>query len=361
MPRRGPRSRPRGRASPRPSRRRRLHPVLIAILIFAVGVAALAAAAWLRPAYTPSTGDRGVASLERVTLGGLEQQVLIRGRDRSRPILLFLHGGPGMPLIPYAHAFQRPLEKDFVVVHWDRRGTGNSYAPGMSPGTIRTSREFADALELIELLRRRYGREKVIIVGHSYGAWLGAWIAQQRPDLVEAFVGVGQAACDWPDVRAAQDSWIRARAQAAGDRETAKAAASGGAYDRIAAIWRYRGMLWRATRRGELKAIAYRASEYRLREALRMDEAARFTRRSLRMDGPELPLERSIPRLEVPVHLFQGRHDNVTPGVCAVRFYEGLNAPAKRLVWFEDSAHFPFLEEPRRFHEEMLKVAQSRR
>jgi pimeloyl-ACP methyl ester carboxylesterase len=334
---------------------------VVALLIFIAGLAALAAEAWLRPAYTPSTGARGVASLETVTLGGTPQQVLIRGRDRSKPILLFLHGGPGMPLIPYAHAFQRPLEKDFVVVQWDRRGTGNSYAPGMSPGSIRTSREFADALELIALLRERFGRDKVIIVGHSYGAWLGAWIAQQRPDLVEAFVGVGQAACDWPDVRAAQDSWIRARAKAKGDRETARAAASGGAYDRIGAIWRYRGMLWRATRRGELKAIAFRAPEYRLAEALRMDEASRFTRRSLRMDGPELPLERSIPRLEVPVHFFQGRHDNVTPGVCVARFYERLAAPDKRLVWFEDSAHFPFLEEPGRFHAEMLKVAQSRR
>jgi pimeloyl-ACP methyl ester carboxylesterase len=90
-----------------------------------------------------------------------------------------------------------------------------------------------------------------------------------------------------------------------------------------------------------------------------MDEASRFTSRSLRMDGPELPLARSIPRLEVPVHFFQGRQDHVTPGVCVVRYYERLEAPDKRLVWFEESAHFPFMEEPKRFHAEMLKVAKA--
>ena len=79
------------------------------------------------------------------------------------------------------------------------------------------------------------------------------------------------------------------------------------------------------------------------------------------MDGPELPLERSIPRIEVPVHLFHGRHDQVTPGVCVVRWYDKLQAPEKRLVWFEDSAHFPFLEEPARFREEMLKVTAAGR
>ena len=281
MPRRGRRNRPRASAA-----RGRLPKTARIGLIILATVTVLAGAAWLRPAFTPGAGDKGVASLEKITLGGLPQQVLIRGRDRTKPIVLFLHGGPGMPLIPYAHAFQRPLERDFVVVQWDRRGTGNSYAPGMSPGSIRTSREFADTLQLIELLRRRFGQEKVILVGHSYGAWLGAWVAQQRPDLVSAYVGVGQVACTWDEVRAEQDRWARGRAEAAGDAKTAEAAAAGRGYSRTAALWRYNGMLRRQSARHELKGIAWAAPEYRLGEVLRMDEAGAFTGRSLRMDGP---------------------------------------------------------------------------
>jgi pimeloyl-ACP methyl ester carboxylesterase len=88
---------------------------------------------WFTPGRTPAIHQpHSVASLERVRIGGVDQYILIRGNDASLPVLLFLHGGPGMPAMYLAHSFQRELEKEFVVVQWDRRGAGKSYREDIS-------------------------------------------------------------------------------------------------------------------------------------------------------------------------------------------------------------------------------------
>jgi predicted alpha/beta-fold hydrolase len=123
-----------------------------------------------------------IASLERLRIGGVEQYVLIRGHDRRKPLLLFLHGGPGMPSMYLAHAFQRELERDFVVVHRDRRGAGKSYA-ALGPEEIPTvSQTLADTLELTRHLRERFGHETIYLAGHSWGSYLGILAVRERPE-----------------------------------------------------------------------------------------------------------------------------------------------------------------------------------
>ena len=88
---------------------------------------------WFSPGHTPAIrGPNSIALLERIRIGNVDQCILIRGNDSSLPVLLFLHGGPGMPAMYLAHAFQGELEKEFVVVQWDRRGAGKSYREDIS-------------------------------------------------------------------------------------------------------------------------------------------------------------------------------------------------------------------------------------
>jgi pimeloyl-ACP methyl ester carboxylesterase len=108
--------------------------------------------------------------LEKIALGGVEQSLLIRGRHADNPVLLVLHGGPGMTQMYLAHRFQARLEEDFVVVQWDRRGAGKSYRADLPRGTLRTSRLVADAEELVPLLRRRFGGRRLLLLGHSWGS-----------------------------------------------------------------------------------------------------------------------------------------------------------------------------------------------
>lgn len=133
----------------------------------------------------------GIASLEKIRLGGVDQWILIRGWDRSKPLLLFLHGGPGFPEMPFAHV-NADLERDFVVVHWDQRGAGKSYpAPNDS---LDVEQFVADTRELSGLLLQRFHGPKLLLVGHSWGSLVGALTAARDPEKFFGYVGISQFA-----------------------------------------------------------------------------------------------------------------------------------------------------------------------
>jgi pimeloyl-ACP methyl ester carboxylesterase len=336
------------------------------ILLILLALGLIGAGLWFRPAFTPPIslldgirGDgRSIASLEPVTLGGVEQWLLIRGHDRSKPVVLMLHGDPGRPEIYMAHAWQRRLERDFVMVQWDRRGSGKSYYDDPNR-PIRFSRELADTVELIGKLRARFGQRRIIVVGHSYGSWLGATLAQRHPELVRAYVGVGQVACTAEDEDAIQDSWLKVRASLKGDETTKARAVAGGAWDRRAAIMRYGGEVSGLPGPLPFAWMALTAPEYTLSDVINIQEGWRYDHAHMIADGPEMPLARSVPALQTPVWFFQGRKDYLAPGLCVARYATALQAPIVRLEWFEDSAHFPFLDEPEHFHRALLDVAEA--
>jgi pimeloyl-ACP methyl ester carboxylesterase len=138
------------------------------------------------------TSPNGIASLETVTLGGVEQWVLIRGQDTSNPVLVFLHGGPGSPAIQYGRFAFKPLEQHFTVVTWDQHGCGKSYSAGIDPQSLTFDRLFYDAHELILQMRARFGAQRVFLMGISWGAILGVHLADAYPDLLHAYIGIGQ-------------------------------------------------------------------------------------------------------------------------------------------------------------------------
>jgi pimeloyl-ACP methyl ester carboxylesterase len=335
------------------------------ILLILLALVLIGAGLWFRPAFTwpislaGAVGQgRGVAALEPVTLGGMEQWLLIRGQDRSNPIVLVLHGDPGRPEIYMAHAWQRPLERDFVVVQWDRRGSGKSYYDDPDR-PIRFTRELADTVELIGKLRARFGPRRIIVVGHSYGSLLGVALAQQHPELVRAYVGVGQAACTAEDEDAVQDSWLKLRAGLKGDDATRSRAVAGGAWDRRSAIMRYGGEVSGMPGPLIFAWMGLTAPEYTLDDVINIQQGWRYDHDHMIADGPSMPLARSVPALQVPVWFFQGRQDYLAPGLCVARYASVLQAPLVRFEWFEKSAHFPFLDEPEHFHQAMLQVAAS--
>lgn len=147
--------------------------------------------------HTPAfhNAPHSIASLEKLRLGGADQYILIRGMDVRNPLVLFLHGGPGMPTMYLAHAFQRLLENSFIVVQWDRRGAGKSYSGRIPAATMSVRQEISDTRELVDVLRQRFHKQKVYLVGFSYGSYLGMLAAQRFPELFHAYVGVGQEAC----------------------------------------------------------------------------------------------------------------------------------------------------------------------
>jgi pimeloyl-ACP methyl ester carboxylesterase len=142
------------------------------------------------------TSPNGINSLEPVRIGGIDQWIEVRGENVNNPILLFLHGGPGIAFIPLAGAFDGAWEKHFTVVQWDQRGAGKTYASNnveLQRKTMNVAQMEQDTVEVVNYLRNRFKREKIFVLGHSSGSILGLWLAHEHPELVYAYVGVGQA------------------------------------------------------------------------------------------------------------------------------------------------------------------------
>jgi pimeloyl-ACP methyl ester carboxylesterase len=135
----------------------------------------------------------GVQEGMYVKIGGIDQWIQIRGEDRGNPVILFVHGGPGGSTIPISSGWQ-PWEKYFTVVQWDQRGTGRTLrmtGQSIAP-TMTLAQMTQDGVEVAEFLRAHLHKNRIILIGHSWGSFLGIHIAKQRPDLFHAFVGTGQ-------------------------------------------------------------------------------------------------------------------------------------------------------------------------
>ena len=142
------------------------------------------------------TDPNGIDEAKYVEVGGIEQWITIRGDDRKNPVLLLLHGGPGDATNPWGYAGFRSWLKYFTVVQWDQRGAGRTLGrngPSLAP-TITIDRMTQDGIELAELLRKALQKDKIVLVGHSFGSILGVFMVKARPDLFYAYVGTGQVA-----------------------------------------------------------------------------------------------------------------------------------------------------------------------
>ena len=314
---------------------------------------------WFTPGRTPQIAAvHSIASLERIRIGGVDQYVLIRGDDTTLPVLLFLHGGPGMPAMYLAHEFQRPLEREFVVVQWDRRGAGKSYRQDIGD-TLSSEQLVADTIELTNLLRARFHQDKIYLVGHSWGTYLGMIIVARHPELYRAYVGIGQLARSGRLVTEIQDNYIRQCARRDGDQEAIKEFDQKGAEVRETLLFRFGGEIHRAKSYFPLLMAGLTAPEYSLRDVLNVPKGVALYSKNFVYNSISGDLMDAIAQVEIPVYFFTGRHDYTDPFALTEDYYLKIKAPKKRLVWFEDSAHFPFFEEPVKFATEMDGVRKS--
>lgn len=315
---------------------------------------------WFTPGRTPAIHwPNGIASLERVRIGGVDQYILIRGNDTSLPVLLFLHGGPGMPAMYLAHAFQGELEKEFVVVQWDRRGAGKSYREDIS-GTLTTEQLVADTVELTNMLRVRFHQDKIYLVGHSWGTYLGMLVIARYPELYRAYVGIGQLARMSP-IAAIQDEYIRQSAAHMGDQEAIKQLEQKGADVRETLLFKFGGELHYAKSYTPLLLTGLAAPEYSLRDARNIPRGVSLYSRDFVQNSISGELMDVITQVEIPVYFFTGRYDYTDPFALTEQYFSKIRAPEKHLVWFEQSSHFPFYEEPAAFARQMRGVISATR
>lgn len=317
----------------------------------------------LRPASTtPIAGAAAIAALERVELGGVEQTLLLRGRDRGNPVLLYLHGGPGAAHLPVGPFYSEKLEEEFVVTHWDQRGAGAS-CEGTVWSELSVARVVADTIELSEHLAGRFGGGgKIVLLGHSWGSVIGALAVQQRPDLYHAYVGLGQLVHGRRNEELSYE-WVLAEARRRGDEEAlAELAAISPPYATndelgLQRTWlsSYGGSIYAAERAEEALWPILFGPEWTLGTRLSFPSCFTASLDALWDEVETIDFPAQIPRLEVPIFFFTGRHDWNTPFPLVEEWAARLEAPHVEIVWFAESGHMIPVEEVGAFQEALIE------
>ncbi len=314
----------------------------------------------------------GVERLEKVRIGGIDQWVSVRGADRRNPVLLYIHGGPGYVSIPMSWWFTHGLEEYFTVVQWDQRATGKTYLltdPAKVASTLTAERMIADTEEMAAWARKEFGKDKIFVLGHSWGSFLGLQLAEHHPEWLYAYIGVCQL-IDGPESerrgwRFAMDA-ARRDGNAEAVRELEAIAPYGAPGQTIPIRDIYVERKWVGYYGG---VMAYRqdnsadgdlsqlSPDYSDQEIGHIWDGNKFATPYLLPEVVALDLSKAN-KLALPLILFLGRHDRNVNAEVAAAWFDTVQAPEKHLVWFEHSAHIPMTEEPGKFFISLVRYAR---
>jgi pimeloyl-ACP methyl ester carboxylesterase len=313
-----------------------------------------------------------IAVIETITLGGVEQYLTIRGVDSTNPVLLFLHGGPGMPSSPWAtwNGYHAGLEENFVVVHWDQRGAGKSYSEDLTPGDMQLEDFVNDTLELANILRERFDQEKIFLWGHSWGSGLGFETLRADSEPFYAFFASGVRPV-WDESIIISYEKVLDLAEEADDTETIEALEAIQPLDpknpehfsaTFGALNQY--LINDFHEEGAADAwlnyiFMNKSPEYPANYILQTMNGQGFNRQTIYVEILDMDYDHftDFPVSPIPVHFFHGRYDYATPGELAEQYYNALEAPDKSFTWFEDSAHDIYYEEADKFNQELTRIA----
>lgn len=328
-----------------------------ALKIAGVALLLFLAVRMLGPAWTPCIkGENSISELAKVKINGVRLQIMIRGSDRSNPVVLFVHGGPCCSEIPYARSYQKSLEEAFTIVHYDQRGSGKSYEFGEDYAAVTASTHAGDLIALTEYVQAYLEKEQVILVGHSYGTYIATMAAARRPDLYQAYIGIGQMS-DTVESECISLEKCIAAAESAG--KTADAAYLKGLKPAVLrgetiAPRDYLRKYGFAARKIDENADYIKAflwgPEYTLLDVIRFYTASIQYQDALIAQALRRPITGLVTEIDLPVYFVMGKYDGMTSPESAKRYLQSLTGEgAKEFILFDESAHYPQLEEAEAF------------
>ncbi|SHF11036.1 alpha/beta hydrolase [Chryseobacterium sp. OV279] len=301
----------------------------------------------------------GIQESYPVTIGNIKQQVYVRGQNKENPVILFVHGGPASPMSPVMWMFQRPVEEYFTVVNYDQRAAGKTYAINDTVNlgkTIHIDQYVKDVIELAEYIEKKYKKKKVILMGHSWGTVVSMNAALKRPDLFYSYVGIGQIINTKDNERLSVEYAMKEAIRLKNDTAI-KELKSIAPYPGNQPVTRERIIIARKWPQYYGGLTAFRNdsryyfqapllfSEYSEKDLDALGAGSLFTLKRLLPEFLNVDFK-GIKSFPIPVFMFMGRHDYTTPSEPTDTWLRNVKAPAKKGIWFENSAHLIPWEEP---------------
>ena len=315
--------------------------------------------------YLDATGKPIPGSISEkiyVNINGAEQGMFIKSKDATNPILLFLHGG--IPFYFLTKKYPTGLEDYFSVVWWEQRGSGISYSSNIPPESLTLEQMISDTKEVTNYLRKRFGQDKIYLMAHSGGTFIGMHVAARAPELYHAYIGVGQMTDQFNSERLAYDYMLR-EYKAKGNKkmvqklESSPITLTGGIPTYYLSVrdeaMHSLGIGTTHEMNSVIKDIflpSLLSSEYTLTEKIN-------TWRGKARSGVHVlwntilvtDIAKEVPEVTIPVYFVHGIYDYTVSYTLAMDYFKKLKAPIKGFYTFQQSAHSPMLEEPERMRQ----------
>lgn len=299
-----------------------------------------------------------IAVLEKLKIGGVFQWILIRGNNVNSPIILKIHGGPGQAEMATAN-YNDELEKHFVVVEWDQRGAGKSYK-AIEPNSGMTLNQLVeDTKEISQYLLKKFNRDKLILMGRSWGGAVGLLTVDKYPKLYSAYVGIVPIINMNESVKLSYKFLLTQAKEIKNDNAIEELLAigeppfSGKEQNKKRQIfnkWMEKlGADWHQPKPLPRVKLMLNAVEYSFCEKLHFLSAASKSFKLLNNDMMNINLQEQVKQIKIPLYFTLGKYDNRTPVALTTEYFERLEASQKKLKVFDNSAHFPELEEKEAF------------
>jgi len=304
---------------------------------------------------------------EYVAINGINQYLFHSGRKYENPVMLFLHGGPGSVESLFAHVFQEKWEDIFTVVHWDQRGSGKTLTknPDKYP-TIDSM--IKDLFEIIQYLKKKYNKQKIIILGHSWGSVLGSTFIKKYPEEVAYYIGVGQVVSMLENERVGYQK-VKELILQANDKKSIKKLEILGDYPgdkfdnksmkKCGEIRRLQGKYNLAVKIDfSILKYVFKSPIFKLSDIFAMMKGIKSNEKVIDFLGAfDLNLEPA--EYKVPIYYILGGNDWQTPYVIAEKYFNKINAPAKNFYLIPDAGHMTMIDQPDLFFETLLEINNS--
>ena len=340
-------------------------PILLAGVFIILGVLLLWSPGKPEP-FLDENGNPIIDSISEkihVNINGVQQGMFIKSKDINNPVLLFVHGGPGMPEYWLTQNYPTDLEDYFTVVWWEQRGAGLSFSRDIPPETMTADQFVSDTLEVTKYLLNRFDKEKIFLMAHSWGSYIGIQAVAQEPNLYYAYIGMGQISYQIQSEQLAYEYALEQykknknvnmvqRLEAEPPTLTVPLPKN---YEALRDKYMH-GIGIGTTR--EMESVitgifipSWQFREYTLREKLNLWRGKIFARSrdfNLWDQMQATDLTQQVTDLEIPVYFFHGKYDYTCAYPLTKDYFEKINAPLKGFYTFEQSAHSPIFEEPQK-------------
>lgn len=330
----------------------------------------------LRP-LTDKQGTEIVGSLiekEWLEVGGIKQGFFIHSENPDNPVILFLHSGPGSPELPIIEASENNerLEKYFTVCYWDQRGAGMTYNKDTDPASANIPQFVEDTRELTEYLTKRFGKNKIYLMGHSWGSYLGVKVIEKSPEYYHAYIGISQITHQHLSEQLAYQYMM----EHAKEIDDTKVITNLAKYDpeakdfptndyllkvRAETMNKYGiGTTHKPSSMTSLLKDVLLFKSYTMSEKMKYVQGSMFSLNHVFHYVITDNLFESSTSFQVPVHIIHGLHDYQVSYKLAKQWLEQIEATGKYLYTFENSAHSPHMEESEKFVQIVREIVKQK-